>query len=190
MVKHMTMEELDAGLEHVRRSPKENGVLEMIVRRPGVGAREVLDRGELDVKQGLIGDTWHLRPGKGRADGTPHPDKQLNIMNVRAVALVAQDRERWALAGDQLFVDFDLSEINVPPGTRLAVGSAIVEVTPPAHLGCSKFVSRFGEDAMNWVNSPTGRDLHLRGINARVVQPGAICRGDVVRKLPVAVETA
>jgi hypothetical protein len=181
----MTMEELEAGLENVRRSPRERGVLEMIVRRPEVGAREVLDHGQLDLLHGLIGDTWHVRPGRGRADGTPHPEKQLNIMNARAVALVAQERDRWALAGDQLFVDFDLSEINVPPGTRLEVGDAIVEVTPPAHLGCSKFVSRFGEDAMNWVNSPVGRDLHLRGVNARVVKPGAIRRGDVIRKVPV-----
>jgi MOSC domain-containing protein YiiM len=108
---------------------------------------------------------------------------QLNIMNSRVIALVAQDRGRWQLAGDQLFVDMDLSTDNVPPGTRLMLGSAIIEVTAQPHTGCNKFVTRFGLDAGKFVNSPVGRQLHLRGVNARVVQRGTIRIGDVTKKM-------
>ena len=181
--RHPTTAELEAGLDAIRASPREAGVLEMIVRRPAVGVREILEEGELDLARGLVGDTWHTRGSRRTPDGSPHPDMQLNIMGSRAAALVAQRKDRWALAGDQLFVDLDLSEKNVPAGTRLAVGSAVLEVTAQPHTGCQKFVERFGREAMMFVNSPIGRELHLRGINARVVQPGVIRVGDVVRKI-------
>jgi hypothetical protein len=129
-----------------------------------------------------VGDTWKDRGSSRTADGSPHPDMQLNIMNARVVALVAQDRARWALAGDQLFIDMDLTDDNLPPGTRLELGSAVIEVTNQPHTGCQKFVSRFGLDAMKFVNSPLGRQLHLRGINARVVKAGTVRVGDVARK--------
>jgi len=144
----------------------------------------VLEHGDLDMVQGLVGDSWNRRGSSRSIDGGPHPDMQLNIMNARAIALVAQSPDRWPLAGDQLFVDLDLSPANLPPGTRLAIGSAIVEVTAEPHTGCGKFVSRFGVDAMKFVNSTIGRELSLRGINAKVVQPGAIRIGDTVRKVP------
>jgi hypothetical protein len=182
-IRHLTTAELEAGLDHIRASPKDGGLLKLIVRRPAVGAREVLAQGELDVTDGLVGDTWKLRSSSRTADGSPHPDMQLNIMNVRAVALVAQAEERWPLAGDQLFVDLDLTPGNLPPGTRLALGSAVIEVTAQPHTGCAKFVSRFGIDAMKFVNSPVGRQLNLRGINAKVVQPGRIRAGDPVMKV-------
>jgi hypothetical protein len=186
VVSHLSAEELEAGLDHIRSAPRDAGTLDLIVRRPAVGIREELTTGDLDIDVGLVGDTWHKRRSRMTADGSPHPLMQLNIMSSRVVALVAQDRARWALAGDQLFVDMDLSEANVPAGIRLAIGAAIVEVTEQPHLGCAKFVERFGLDAMKFVNSPRGRELHLRGINARVVQPGAIRVGDAVRKLPAA----
>lgn len=182
-MKHLTTEELHAGLDEIRQSPKDEGVLELIVRRPRVGEREVLDEGRLDVAEGLVGDTWISRGSRRSTDGQAHPDMQLNIMNSRVIALVAQERERWHLAGDQLFVDLDLSVENLPPGTRLALGSAVIEVTPEPHTGCQKFVSRFGLDAMMFVNSPLGRQLNLRGINAKVVQPGTIRVRDVAKKL-------
>ena len=181
-LRHLSTEELHAGLERIRQSPKDEGVLELIVRRPGVGEREVLDEGRLDVTEGLVGDTWIARTSRRSKDGLAHPDMQLNIMNSRVIALVAQDRERWHLAGDQLFMDLDLSAENLPPGTRLAVGSAVIEVTAEPHTGCQKFVSRFGLDAMMFVNSPLGRQLNLRGINARVVSPGTIRVGDLAKK--------
>jgi hypothetical protein len=186
-VKHLTMEELEAGLDEIRRAPKDEGVLELIVRRPRPGEREVLQDGALDVHEGLVGDSWKDRKSNRSADGLAHPDMQLNIMSSRVVALVAQDKARWHLAGDQLFVDMDLSAANLPPGTQLAVGAAIIEVTNQPHTGCGKFIERFGADAVKFVNSPIGRELQLRGVNARVVQAGAIRVGDVVRKAVVGV---
>lgn len=182
-ITHLTTPELEAGLEHVRQAPKEEGRLEMIVRRPRVDGREVLEEGELDLEVGLVGDSWLERGSSRTADGSSHPDMQLNVINARLLDLVAQDKARWQLAGDQLIVDFDLSEENIPPGTQLAIGSAVIEVTAQPHTGCQKFVARFGREAMLFVNSPVGKQLHLRGINARVVQPGTIRHGDAVRKV-------
>jgi len=182
-MKQLTTRELEAGLEEIARSPKDQGVLEMIVRRPQVGEREILEEGRLDLVDGLVGDSWKNRKSRRTADGTPHPDMQLNLMNSRVVALVSQDRSRWHLAGDQLFVDFDLSAANVPIGTKLAIGSAVIEVTAQPHTGCGKFVERFGLDAMKFVNSPEREHLHLRGINARVVRAGVMRVGDTISKL-------
>jgi len=177
------MAELEAGLDEIRNSPKDEGVLQLIVRRPRIEEREVLEEGELDMVQGLVGDCWITRGSSSTVDGSANLDMQLNIMNARAAALVAQDKDRWQLAGDQLYIDMDLSAANLPPGTQLAIGSAVIEVTSPPHTGCRKFVSRFGLDAMKFVNSAVGRELHLRGINAKVVQPGVIRVGLVVKKL-------
>ena len=180
---HLTIEELEAELGTIRQSPADQGVLEMIVRRPQIEEREILEEGQLDLVEGLVGDTWRARGSSRTSDGSSHPDMQLNIMNSRVIALVAQDKERWQLAGDQLFIDMDLSAENLPPGTLLALGSAVIEVTDQPHNGCKKFVARFGLDAMKFVNSPVGKQLHLRGINAKVVQPGTIRVGDRVKKV-------
>jgi len=182
-VRHLTTSELEGGLDEIIQSPKDRGVLEMIVRRPKVGEREILDEGQLDLVDGLVGDTWKMRHSQRTADGTPHPDMQLNLINARLVALVSQDRSRWHLAGDQLYVDLDLSAANLPPGTRLSIGSAVIEVTAEPHLGCAKFVERFGVEAMKFVNDQARRSLNLRGINARVVESGVVRVGDAVSKL-------
>lgn len=182
-VQHLMLEQLEAGLEHIRQSPKDVGVLRLISCRPKKNEREVLAEGQLDPAQGLIGDNWKARGSRSAADGMANPEMQLNVMNARAIALIAQDLSRWALAGDQLYVDFDLSEANVPPGTRLAIGTAVIEVTAPPHLGCKKFSARFGPDATKFVNSSEGKQLHLRGVNAKVVQPGKISGGDKVKKI-------
>lgn len=180
---HLTTAELEAGLDEIKLSPKNNGTLKLIVRRPKIGERDVLEEGRLDLITGLEGDTWNERGSSRMPDRTPHPDMQLNLINTRAIALIAQDPERWKLAGDQLFVDLNLSLENLPPGTRLSIGSAIIEVTDQPHTGCQKFVERFGRDAMLFVNSPVGRQLNLRGINAKVVQPGVIRVDDTVAKV-------
>jgi hypothetical protein len=181
---HLTTEELEAGLEEIRAAPKEEGVLKLIVRRPAVGEREVLTEAELNPAEGLSGDSWATRGSSRTEDGSSHPDMQLNVMNSRAIALIAREPDRWRLAGDQLYIDLDLSGASLPAGTRLALGSAIIEVTAQPHTGCKKFVERFGLDAMRFVNSPVGRELNLRGINARVVRAGVIRTGDRVRRLP------
>ena len=180
---HLTNEELEAGLDHIRRSPKDDGVLDLIVIRQAINERKVVEEAELDLIQGMVGDTWNRRRSTSTPDGSPNIETQITVMNSRAVALVARDQDRWQLAGDQLYVDIDLSADNLPIGTRLAIGSAIIEVTAPPHLGCQKFVARFGKEAMKFVNSPVGRELRLRGIHARVIQPGHVRQGDVARKV-------
>ena len=180
---HRTTAELEAAVADFRNSPSGLGSLELVVRRPAVGQGEVLSEARLTFADGVEGDTWNVRGSKRTADGGPHPDMQLNVINSRLSRFIAVDPDRMALAGDQLHVDFDLSEANVPPGTRLAIGTAVIEVTDQPHTGCQKFGARFGGDAWRFVNSPVGKELHLRGINAKVVVEGTIRPGDEVVKL-------
>ncbi|MEM7139907.1 MAG: MOSC domain-containing protein [Actinomycetota bacterium] len=181
-MEHRTTDELDAALDHIRASPAE-GTLELIVQRPQVNERVVLDAAELNADEGLAGDSWNQRGSKRTDDGGPHPDMQLNIMNSRILELIAGSPDRMPLAGDQLIVDMDLSDANLPFWTKLAIGDAVIEVTDQPHTGCAKFGERFGMDAARFVNSEVGKELHLRGINARVVTPGTIRQGDQIRKL-------
>jgi hypothetical protein len=183
-IKYLTTTELEAGLAEILRSPQDQGIVELIARRPRTEEREVLTEAQLHSELGLIGDNWIDRGSSRTSDGSAHPEMQLNIMNSRVIALLAQERERWALAGDQLFVDLDLSARNLPAGTQLSIGTAIIEVTSQPHTGCKKFVSRFGVEALKFVNSELGRELHLRGINARVIRGGVVRQGDLVKKIP------
>jgi MOSC domain-containing protein YiiM len=176
-VQHLTTPELEAGLPEVRRSPADAGVVELVVARPEVGGRDVLEEGTLDLEKGLVGDNW------GTRHEAPARDRQLNVINARLSRLVAIDPERRPLAGDQLHVDLDLSIENLPPGTRLALGSAVIEVSELPHTGCAKFVERFGREAMQFVNSSLGRELRLRGMCARVVVAGTVRPGDPIRKV-------
>ena len=178
-ITHLTMAELDQNLDDIRRSPKSEGRLRLIVRRPRSGEREVVEEAELTVAEGLAGDNWSTRN-----PGVPlEPERQLTIMNARVAGLLAQDEDRWELFGDQLYIDLELSESNLPNGTRLALGGAVIEVTPIDHTGCKKFAERFGVDAVKFVSTPHGKELRLRGMYAKVVQPGPIRAGDMVRKL-------
>ena len=177
-------EELAVGLDAIRAAPAAAGSLEMIVRRPVVDGREVVEEGVLTAEEGLVGDYWLARGSESRHGGAADPDRQLTVMGSRLVDLLAGgDRTAWPLAGDQLYVDLDISVANLPAGTQLAIGDAVIEVTVPAHTGCSKFSARYGSDALRFVNSPEGRALRLRGLNARVVRPGTIRRGDAVLRL-------
>ena len=182
-MKYLTTEEIEAGLDYIRQSPKDMGILQLIVRRPQISEREVLEIGELNTEVGLVGDTCNIRPSSRTSDGTPHPEMQINIINSRTIDLLAQDESRWKLAGDQLYLDLDLSAENLPPGTQISIGSAILEVTAQPHTGCKKFIERFGLEAMKFVNSAVGRELNMRGINAKVVLSGTIKKGDLVRKV-------
>ena len=180
------MAQLEAGLDEVRRSPKDEGALQLIVRRPQTGERELVDEGRLNVVEGLTGDNWKTRGSTGTPDGSADPEMQVTLMNSRAADLMAGSRERWHLAGDQLFVDMDIGRTNLPPGSRLAIGTAVLEVSIKPHTGCAKFSARFGTDALRLVSSAMGQELCLRGINAKVVQSGVVRIGETVRKLGTA----
>ena len=183
VITHLGTSELERGLDHVRHSPMDGGAIDLIVRRPKVGEREVVAAGRLDVEEGLVGDSWRSRGSGHMPDAAPDPEMQITIMNSRLASLIAVDPDRRGLAGDQLYVDMDLSNTNLPPGTRLHLGSAVVEVSATPHTGCRKFADRFGKDALVLVNSEYGRSLNLRGVNAKVVESGDIRTGDVVTKV-------
>jgi hypothetical protein len=181
-MQHAELAALEEGLESIRSAPSDVGRVELIVRRPASGEREVLAEGRLDPVEGLVGDNWRVRGSRATEDGAAHPDLQLTLMNARVAALVARTPDRWALAGDQIYVDFDLSCESLPPGSQVEIGSAVIEVTAAPHTGCGKFIKRFGVDAMKFVNSDTGRELNLRGINTRVISAGSVRRGDTIRR--------
>ncbi len=181
--RHLSTMELEAGLEYIRQAPKDEGRLMLIVRRPAVDAREAIMEGELNPAEGLVGDTWKERGNRHTPDGSANVEAQITLMNARVTALLVQSEDRWSLAGDQLYVDMDLSEENLPPGARLAIGAAVIEISAKPHTGCKKFSDRFGVEAHKFVNSPDGKPLRMRGVNARVVQAGAIRTGDITRKI-------
>lgn len=182
-MEHMALAALQEGLAEIRRSPRSEGTVELIARRPAEGEREVLKEAVLDSAEGMQGDNWRTRGSRSTEDGSAHPEMQLTLMNARVASLLAGERDRWALAGDQLYVDLDLSTANLPPGMRLQIDGALIEVTAKPHTGCGKFARRFGTDALRFVNSSLGRELNLRGINTRIITGGTVCRGDPIVKL-------
>jgi hypothetical protein len=182
-IAHQSLSQLESALDRIRQSPAENGEIHLIVRRPAVGEREVLDQCELSLEEGLVGDGWLVWMKQSKYDEATNFGMQVTIMNARAIALIAQTEDRWPLAGDQFYVDMDLSQDNLPAGTQLEIGSAVVEVSAVPHTGCKLFAQRYGTDAVKFVNSPIGKQLRLRGLNARVIRPGTVHVGDVVMKV-------
>ncbi len=180
---HQTAEQLEAGMAGVLDTPTDEGQVRLVVRRPGRGEREILDEGQLDTEQGLIGDDWINRPGMNR--DTPSPYAQVTVMNARVAELVSGESEpaTWAQCGDQLYIDLDISEANMPAGTRLAVGEAILEVQPEPHTGCVQFRGWWGADALRHISTKEGQALRMRGANTRVVRSGAVRPGDSARVL-------
>jgi hypothetical protein len=175
--------ELETLLDHILAAPTGTGRLEMIVRRPTDGEREIVENGQLSLDEGLVGDNWRTRGNAYTEDGAADPQAQITLMNSRATEAVAMTRDRWALCGDQLYVDLDLSIDNLPAGTRLDVGDAVVEISAKPHTGCAKFSKRFGAEALRFVNMGVGRENRFRGVNAFVVQAGAVAVGDKIAKL-------
>ena len=182
MPRHLTTPELRDGLSEILRSPKDNGTLQGIVIRPSHGARCELTSCDISLEGGVHGDHWAKGCWKSTEDGRPHPDVQICIMNARCIALIAQDRANWAPAGDNLFIDMDLSPDNLPPGQQLVIGTAVIEITDTPHNGCASFIERYGRDACVFVNTGDGKRHRLRGIYARVVQDGQVSVGDTVTK--------
>jgi hypothetical protein len=183
---HLTRERLEAGLSQICDSPRDGGRVVLVVRRPAVGVRELPDEAMLDPVAGLAGDNWLARGSTSMPDGSADLQRQVTVMNARVAELVADGTDRIPLAGDQLFVELDLSAGNLPAGSLLAVGQAVLRVSDVPHLGCAKFVERFGAEAMRFVNSRAGRQLRLRGMNARVVQPGIVRPGDIATRFHMA----
>ena len=180
---HLTLDAMEARFAHICEAPKDKGVLRLIVRRPASGTRETLEEGELTLSDGLVGDGWRARGSSRRADGSPDPENQITVMNARVIEVLAAEKGRWPLAGDQLFVDLDLSVENLPAGSQLEIGSAVIEVTAQPHTGCKKFHARYGHDAVRFVNSIEGRKRNLRGINAKVIKAGTVRVGDLAKKV-------
>jgi hypothetical protein len=183
MTTTFTESEIAARLNEMDASPADNGTVEMIVSRPDIGERDVLQEGKFHVDRGLLGDNWFARGSRHTDDGSARPGTQVAIMNSRVIAAIEPQRERWPLAGDQLFLDFDLSAENLPAGQRLQIGEAVLEISKIPHNGCSKFSQRFGKDATHFVNSREGRAARRRGVNARVVKTGVVRVGDSVKKI-------
>ena len=178
-----SLAELDSHLDRIRESPREAGTVELIVRRPQKEARDILDAAHLDAAHGMVGDNWLTRGSKRTPDGSANIEQQLTLMNIRAIAAIESDRERWPLAGDQFFVDFDLSATNLPAGTQISLGEAVLEISATPHTGCDKFTARFGSDATKWVNTGVGRELRLRGVNAKIIRGGVVRLGDSLRRM-------
>lgn len=181
---HRTIAELEVHLDHLRAAPVQVGTLEMVVRRPSAGRREILDEGVLDLVEGLVGDSWLKRARPRAVAEGRHLQSQINVISARMVQLLADTAEEQAMAGDQLYLDLDISVTSLPAGSRLAIGDeAVIEVSAKPHTGCKKFLAWFGQEAGTFVNSPEGKELRLRGLNARVVTGGVIRTGDKVRNL-------
>jgi MOSC domain-containing protein len=176
-----TDREFEPFLASLRSAPRAAGLLELIVRRPAVDEREVLSEAVLDTTVGLVGDGWSKRGSSRTPDGRANPESQVTLISTRVLRAIEPDEARWPLAGDQLYVDFDLGQEALPAGSRIAIGSALLVVSDQPHTGCAKFSARFGSDALRWINSPIGRELRMRGMNARVVHGGAVRTGDTVR---------
>lgn len=185
MYTHFTTEEIEANLAALGDSPKDNGTVEMMVSRPAVDERTIVEEAHFDTVVGMYGDNWQTRGSKHSTDGSALPDAQITLMNSHVIQALTQDRSRWQHAGDQLFVDLDLSVENLPAGTQLAIGSVVLEITTMPHNGCDKFTARYGHDAIRFVNSKTGRAARQRGIYARVIQSGTIRTGDKITKVKV-----
>ncbi len=185
MARHLTLAELEAGLPEILQAPKDSGMLAAIVIRPEPGQRVELANCEVSLRLGTHGDNWARGCWKTTDDGSPHPDVQICIMNARCITLIAQDRGNWAPAGNNLFIDMDLTPDNVPPDTQLAIGTAIIQITDTPHNGCDSFIARYGRDACIFVNTREGKRLRLRGIYGRVIRDGHLAVGDTVRKVTV-----
>ena len=179
-----SLAELESALDHLRAAPDDVGTLSLVVRRPERWAREVLAEAVVDEADGVVGDNWLSRAtSRAKAEGR-HLDAQVTVMSSRMVGLLGDSDAERALAGDQLYVDLDLSHDNLPAGSRIQVGDDVVlEVTAKPHAGCKQFLARFGTDAVAFVNSEEGSRLRLRGLNARVVRGGVVRAGDDVRRL-------
>ncbi len=182
-VKYKKLNDLQLGLDKIISSPKQIGTVKMIVSRPKIGIRKIQEMAELDKDLGLIGDNWHDRDSSNMQDKSADIETQLTIMNSCVIALITQNCDQWPLAGDQLYIEMDISKNNLPPGSLLKLGNALLKISKKPHTGCKKFSERFGLDALKFVSSRQGRELSLRGINTSIIKSGMVQTGDKVMKV-------
>lgn len=180
---YQTTEQLEAGMAGVLDTPRDAGAVRLIVRRPGRGEREILEVGRFDSEVGLVGDDWVNRPGMN--SDKPSAYAQVTVMNARVAELISGDADpaAWARCGDQLYADLDLSQDNLPAGTRIAIGELVLEVQAEPHTGCVQFREWWGPEALRFISSKQGLSLRMRGANTVVVEPGEVRPGDIARKL-------
>jgi len=171
------MQDIAHILDHVKASPKDGGVLKLIVLRLPDEQRQTPPRATLSAEHGVTGDRWSLKTN-------PDPLVQVSVMNSRFLEVIAGETERMNLAGDNLIIDLDLHIDNLPTGTRLRIGQALLEVTDSPHTGCKKFQRRYGKDALDITNTPEGSAMRLRGLLARVIRGGEVQVGDTIHKEP------
>lgn len=172
--------DLETILEDVRNSPTEVGKILLIAVRPANGERLVVDQARMSTETGLEGDNW-LDRSADKDNVSRH--NQLTLMNSRFADAITPDGKGWELAGDQLYVDFDISLENAPAGTLLQVGGATIRISEEPHTGCAKFVRRFGREMLKMTQTDVGKDLRLRGVNASVIESGTVCTGDSIRRV-------
>jgi MOSC domain-containing protein len=170
--RHAALEQLEKGLASLEPAPRDHGRVALLVRRVAGGVREQPARLRLTPEAGVPEDAW----GRGE---NPRLEAQISVMEIDVANLIANGQP-VTLFGDNLFLSLDLSVENLPPGSRVRVGTATMEVTPKAHNGCRKFHARFGSDALRFVSKPDLRHRNFRGIYMRVVEGGDVAPGDLV----------
>jgi MOSC domain-containing protein YiiM len=181
--RHLTTPELEQTLPTVLASPRDVGRLEVIVVRPTADERQTPASILITPERGVEGDHWLSDFPTDPTHNEMHLDSQVSLMNARFLRQIAVEEEAVCLAGDNLVVDLDLSEENLPAGSRLAIGDAVtLEITATPHTGCTKLAARYGQESRAFMNNPRGTALHLRGRYARVLTAGTATIGDTVRK--------
>jgi len=177
-MKFVTTDEINSNLSFILSSPKDVGKIESIIVRRRKNERELRKEVFLSPEKGVEGDRWY-----DLSKGKPDPRRQLTIINSRLIKLLAQSVERMQLAGDNLIIDLDISDANLPVGQRLTIGKVMVEITDVPHTGCSRFAERYGNDAVEFINAPERSSLRLRGVYAKFLNSGLIHVGDIIKKI-------
>ncbi|MFT5632095.1 MAG: hypothetical protein ACI9HB_003282 [Gammaproteobacteria bacterium] len=180
---HVRLAECEDALSTILAAPKSGAIVEQLCLRPGFSERSFPELLELTVAGGIIGERWTKAPWLTLSDGTPDPRIQVSILSKRVMDLCWRDRENTHHPGDTMIVDMDLGVENLPNGTRLGIGSAVVEVSDKFNTACIKWQGRYGAESLRWLNLRKNRDYRLRGILCRIVQDGVVRLGDELARV-------
>ena len=177
---------LDKPINYNQSSPRDNGVVKLLVIRPETHVRTLPNAVVVSVEQGVVGDKWEAECTIKLENGKSNPDLQIAIINTKVIKEIAQsdfDMDRLALAGDNIYADLNLCEENMPVGQQIQIGNTLLEVTPFPHFGCKKFSERYSVEDLKVVNSTAGKPQHLRGIYVKVIKNGSISIGESIKKI-------